>query len=616
MKENTVGNILYKLRSEAEASQEQLCYGLCSVSALSKYESGERLPDRLLLNVLLQRLGKSAYNMETVLSAEEYQYFEERKALLATIVNQDKKAFCRLLKEQGGEEVLSESRTKYLINETLQKQFLYCMLAIRAKWIENDIKEGISLLRQGIELTLPGLPDGKYSGFLISVEELLMILQYAKLFLQDAREREAEEILRIVILYAEVHFQDAKMKAQIYPKAVKLLIPVLEKQEKYAECMGFCERAIALLSHTGILHDLTELLEGYLDCCMYVRPTEKARKYKKLLESLNQLYQEYEVEYGNSSLYMNYSSREMYLINEIISLTRRSRRMTQEKLCEDICTPETISRIESGKRSPSTKNFYRLMERLELERDYYHFELDTSDYEVQEKYYAFGRMMTLRRWEDARPLLEEVKNQLNMENRINRFVIEVDENMLSFHEGKLDLDSFLHACEKALCCENEEWKEEAYWNQFLTRTKVVLFSHLASTYGWKGRHEDALFLFRKTLEELEKSSVALEDRFSSVAPIIANLSTEYGKASMMQECVEMCRKGILMSLKKRKSTLLPMFLSNMAEALEAINPENVSICKKYVHWAYYLSDFEKNERINKYADAFYRARYDADIRWY
>lgn len=616
MKENAIGEILYKLRVRAEASQEQLCYGLCSISALSKYESGERIPDRLLLNVLFQRLGKSAYSIETVLSAEEYRYFEEKEALLDAVVRQDEETFCLLLKAQGMEEKLQADRTKYLINETLQKQFLYCMLAIRAEWVKQDIKEGISLLRQGIELTLPGLLDGKYSGFLISVEELLMLLQYAALFLQDGKEQEAEKILRIVILYAEVHFRDTKMKTQIYPKAVKLLIPVLEKQEKYAECMGLCEKAIALLEDTGILYDLVELLEGYLDCCTYARPTKKAKKYEKLLKTLKQMYGEYGIEYGNSSLYMNYSSREMYLISEVISLTRRNRRMTQEKLCEDICTPETLSRIESGKRSPSTKNFYRLMERLELERDYYNFELDTSDYEVQEKYYEFGRMMTLRRWEDARPLLEEVKGSLNMESRINRFVIDVDENMLSFQEGRLDLDSFLHTCEKTLCCENEEWREEAYWNQFLTRTKVVLFSHLASTYGWKGRHKDALFLFRKTLEELEKSSVALEDRFSSVALIIANLSTEYGKASMMQECVEMCRKGILMSLKKRKSTLLPMFLSNMAEALEAIDPANLPICKKYVQWAYYLSDFEKNERINKYADIFYRERYDADIRWY
>lgn len=54
---------LTKEREKQGISQERLCRGLCAVSALSRYENGERIPDRLLMNALIQRLGKKNISM-------------------------------------------------------------------------------------------------------------------------------------------------------------------------------------------------------------------------------------------------------------------------------------------------------------------------------------------------------------------------------------------------------------------------------------------------------------------------------------------------------------------------------------------------------------------------
>ena len=42
-----------------------------------------------------------------------------------------------------------------------------------------------------------------------------------------------------------------------------------------------------------------------------------------------------------------------YRLGEIISMTRRSLSITQEQLCEDICSVETLSRIETGRQNPA-----------------------------------------------------------------------------------------------------------------------------------------------------------------------------------------------------------------------------------------------------------------------
>lgn len=70
-----IGKMLGSIRTYMGISQQTLCKGLCTVSALSKYESGERVPDSLLFSVLMQRMGKTADNFAFMISDEEYKYY-------------------------------------------------------------------------------------------------------------------------------------------------------------------------------------------------------------------------------------------------------------------------------------------------------------------------------------------------------------------------------------------------------------------------------------------------------------------------------------------------------------------------------------------------------------
>ena len=70
-----IGKMIVALRIENELSQEELCRGICSVTTLSRLEAGERRPDILIFNALLQRLGKSSDYINTILTLEEFEYF-------------------------------------------------------------------------------------------------------------------------------------------------------------------------------------------------------------------------------------------------------------------------------------------------------------------------------------------------------------------------------------------------------------------------------------------------------------------------------------------------------------------------------------------------------------
>lgn len=78
MENNTLGRILRENREKQKLSKQKVCRGLCTVMALSRYESDERIPDKFLMDALLERLGFQPSKYEFVASDQEFEYSMKR----------------------------------------------------------------------------------------------------------------------------------------------------------------------------------------------------------------------------------------------------------------------------------------------------------------------------------------------------------------------------------------------------------------------------------------------------------------------------------------------------------------------------------------------------------
>ena len=81
MYEISIGELLERQRKEKGYSKSVVCRGLCSVTALSRYENGMRIPDKFLLEYLLQRLGCNAQQYEMIISNEEFDEIQQQKKI-------------------------------------------------------------------------------------------------------------------------------------------------------------------------------------------------------------------------------------------------------------------------------------------------------------------------------------------------------------------------------------------------------------------------------------------------------------------------------------------------------------------------------------------------------
>ena len=62
---------------------------MCSIPALSRIEACDRIPDKLLLDALMQRLGKSPDKLESIVSTGDYELYLHRERIQRCIVDEN-----------------------------------------------------------------------------------------------------------------------------------------------------------------------------------------------------------------------------------------------------------------------------------------------------------------------------------------------------------------------------------------------------------------------------------------------------------------------------------------------------------------------------------------------
>lgn len=571
MKERKIHELLFYLRTKSGVGQEKLSRGLCTKGAYSKYESGERRMDRLLLNALIQRMGKSADKLSVVLTPEEYDYFRWKKKVLKAAGSKESETVQALLQKP-------EAR-KIVIHRELQQQFVCQMQAYAVREQGGDLEGGIALLKQAVALTMPDLNAGNMQQYLISAEEMQILLALAHFQMQNNCQQEALSLLLEIVDYVERNYDDYEMKVKVYPRAVRLLYPLLLQQKRELEGALLCKKAIELLCQQGVLYDLKQIMEGYLACSAgFATEAQQRGRIERQLWALRAVYAEFGAEpYLPEETMLFYHNQEMYLMDELIRKSRIEKGMSQEFLSEGICTPKNLSRIEQGKGVPHPRNFRALMRKLQTGQDYYNGKLDTNDFLLLEKQEQLEREISLSHWQEAGLLLQELKSKVDGTCIQNQQTLQNLENQILFFKKEISEEEFLKRCAQALGCEKEEWRGEQFWRQFFTEYKARLLVNLALAYHRMNHTDKSIFILEHLLEELKRSKVRLADRCETSMTVIEHLSTYYEAAGQYEKCMSMCGRGIELCFKSGRGRKLAVFLMNRAKAENEKEPPDGAI---------------------------------------
>lgn len=614
---HTLGELLQEIIKKEDVSQAALCRGLCSEAAFSRYLNGKRKIDRLLFTVLLQRLGKSPDKFITMLTDEEYEYFEWKQRVCSAQISRDWEAVHKLLQEKEA--------TDQSCNKVLQEQYYLLMQSIVKEKLFRDRAGSLELLEKAIALTVPGFPEqmeqvlsaGKQ---FLGEQEICAILLWQSI--QKNKEL-AQRILSYFMHYVETHYKDEQEAVHLFPRVAAQYLKLLYRSAQYHECISIAERAIEMMVSTGYASSMEAILTILVQATEQLGLTEKVAKKKVQLAAWSEIMREYQPvsDDGKEDLFLLDVWQEAELLNETISLSRREYGYSQEILSENICTPETLSRIETGKRPPRRKTFHELTEKLELRRDYYYSVIETDDFRALEEKWRLGRLVMLQKWEEADRMLSMLEQHLDMSSPCNRQYIELTHYIIDKRLGKgAASDSFLrlmhilnYTRQRVPEDKNIYNWSDAFWVHPFTSTEISVLMQIAGVLAVEGQTEQAVFLLEKMFNYYEKSRIGLEFHYRIILLLLGRLSAYHGILKNVRKCLEYSERGIEVCIASGNLRVLPRFINNKGDALENLGKKEASL--KYYKLAFYCSELMQTS-TTKVAMCSYENLIGREVKWY
>ncbi|MDE7327119.1 MAG: helix-turn-helix transcriptional regulator [Lachnospiraceae bacterium] len=322
------GKMIRQLREEQNISLEKLARGFCSKQALSNMERGDVEMDKLLMDLILQRLGKSTDRQEPILSWETYHLEETIDCLEQSIwqgelekAGRCRDEFLRLIvrgkNRAAGEYVRLDKGMKRHPDsgwgvpfklDRVREMYWHRLHAQWAYWIDKDEATAMGELFAATELTMPGWSKQKLEHYAVSTVEMENLLalarleltrrakEYGKLFSVQSKQscqehwilpestfvlRDREKGRKVFTVYTFLKecmeyirnaFTDGQERAKIFAKCAWLLSCMEEEQGNLPEACRLCEEAVEGLRNYGMSAFLVPVLKKLTAC--YKRASE------------------------------------------------------------------------------------------------------------------------------------------------------------------------------------------------------------------------------------------------------------------------------------------------------------------------------------------------------
>ena len=562
--------ILKKLRKEQGINQKELSKGLCSISTLSRLESGEREPDYLLFDALISRLGKDSTKWEVILKKNDKDLLRKRNYIEHLLQIKQWEAVEKELEE------LEEYTDFRDVSQNLHEQYCCMIQGILYRKKGNRVmaleKYMEALKKTKLQINLNKL---KIEG-IVSRNELKILCLIGQVLSEEELISLSElcDYWKKLLSYIEKKCTDDWYRLKFYVKSIYYLAYILYRQENYIESVLYCKKGLDILVEKMSLYYLNPLIQ------LLEKLKEKKGDFivseivwNDKISFLIDILGEWELEnekFQEKEEYMRpYHS--IYSINEIIRNTRNYYGKTQEDFMETmdgeklIVDQAGISQIEREKREPRKEIIQHCFKTLGLDgkEERYQLSVRGEDFEIQELRWDIDFCFSVHQEEKAEKLYEILKEKMDMNNIYNQQYIQKVELFLQVEKEKISNEEYQKKVFDILSLTVEDINKikEQEWNSFFTKQELVLLMNIGGSYHQDGNYNEALKWYEK-LERYFKEFYQLSG-ISIYKSLLYNLSQIYGLLGQYEKSIEKSKTCIFIEMAYNEANSLCRTLYNI-----------------------------------------------------
>ena len=307
-----------------------------------------------------------------------------------------------------------------------------------------------------------------------------------------------------------------------------------------------------------------------------------------------------------------------YRLGDIISMTRKSLSITQEQLCNGICSAETLSRIETGRQNPSKDTYEQLMERMGRVRERSYSMLSISGFKVLEKKKLYDDCIVTFDFLGAEKILKELKKIIGNTNMDRQFMISA-ENLVSRCLKRINSEEFLEGLEKAILLTIPQYGAISLSKWPLNKHEATLLLNISNAYAEMEEYGKTIKILEETKGAVEQSYIDEQERAIMLATILHNLTKWYGVIGNYDKSIEIAQEGIAVCKRFNLGHILPnllyCFAWNKEQLIDSgvLSPENKRECLRYFKQAYYIASAIQQVNIAQFISEHVEAIYHISI---
>ncbi len=599
-----LGKIICKERKKKNILQEELLRGVCQQGEMAKIESGERVPEKMLADALMQRLGRCTDTLEAIMSVEEYILFDMRETLQRHFYECNYEKNCSLIEKY---------RRHKEADWPLHRQFLLKYEAV------NEYRRHGNMLRCRVELgnalTVTFHEWGRMQilNYYLCSQELHLLILIA-FFMMPENEVRALWILTETAIYLEERYYEEE-KVKLLPQCMWLLAEHSKRHGDWEKVEEYSRRGVECLTRNGALPLLRELLELRIESLRNLGSDmceiETLQNQLDSLVAVLARYADWVLRMDDlSKLHYFYHEEEVSLDYEMLRDIRKNQGISQGEV--QSCTQGSLSRIENGKQAPSKRHVMEIAEELGVNKSYYISRVQSEDYDLYELCHWKNQANFHREWERSLELLDKLEAALDMSIPINRQYIEVSKVLWKKREKIIEPEMALKQLEVILGYTMPDYCEKKL--RIPSREEFIILNQMAVLMGLTGKIENGLKLHKFILNIFQDSRVDEQYHTNSMLLLYMDYGEMLETIGELELAEEMDVKGIQLDIWCGSIDIVGKILANLAYVYDKSENETKRVLRRnYLINAYQLCLLLKQTIPAKVIKECYQLMFGQDI---
>lgn len=583
-----IGRLLYGIRTKYQISVNDICRGICGVSTYCMYENDEMIPDILSVNMFLDRMGFGILGLTAYISEKEVVYFKWKESTRACIRNENYKKLVMLLEHMPTGNVS--------LNKKIREQYAWFIKGIVAEKDTADLKKATECYEKALECTCGFLIKSQKIEGTFSVREIHIYAIYLNLLCKVNPKEKEEVISRFYQLmqYVNVHYVEEQQKVKIYPLLVCLWGNLVIEGKDTEGSFEIFEKTLELLRKQKSLYCLLEIMR--LHILVGLKEKRDMSKEQEDIKILQSFFEEFGYQ-AQSQIYVPQANEIMLEhVGQYLSTERKKVNYTQEKISDGICSVESYSRIENG-RKPTRNNYKALTEKIGTENRYYIELVNTGNIDALLLRREISYELFMERNERLPELLEELKTVLGeKEVAKNRQYLEFVQVSIEENTGRKTWNQCCDMFRNILSYTMNE-KEIGKKRHVYTMLEINLIDHISVCMAKDGKSEEAMHLIKAFLDDMDYMKT---EKYYETFLAKLNYARWKSDRENFDEAECIYREGIEQRIRRNKTELLDEYIGEYAYNKYLKNNINEKQdVKRYLLYALVLSRIYGTQRVYK-----------------